>query len=216
MFNKSLFIIISLTLAINAKAQIDSVLHKNLLVRFDSDQAVRTRFITNSRLSENLRSMTTIDSDNTAFLKEEVRKHGWPSLERVSANGVSAAFFIVQHSPDYAFQKRMLPVLEAEADHGRISKQEVAMLLDRVLVFDHEPQLYGSQFKEIGSVSVPFPILDEDNVDERRLDVGMVPIGLYSASLNYEYHPTVINFGSLVGQIVMGTGTILAYKLCPF
>ncbi len=216
MLYRAIIVISCFVLVSEADAQLDSALRKDLLVRFDSDQIVRTRSMTSPEDHPNQRAMTKIDSSNTAFLKEEIRTHGWPAPERVGPDGVKAAFFFVQHSPDPAFQEKMLPILENEADRNRIDKQEVAMLLDRVLVHRHEQQIYGSQFEERGSVLVAYPILDEMHVDERRLDVGMLPIGLYAAFLNYQYHPTAFNFVSLIGQIGVGTGTALMHKLWPF
>jgi hypothetical protein len=51
-------------------------------------------------------------------------------------------------------------------------------------------QYYGSQivFAKNGQPEV-YPIDDEENVDERRLSVGLEPMNVYASHFGIEYHP---------------------------
>lgn len=128
--------------------------------------------------------MAAIDTRNTARMKAIVAEHGWPSAKLVGADGMKAAFLLVQHADgDPAFQAECLPHVEAAAARGELEKQHVALLTDRVLVAQGKPQRYGSQFHTKGTDWVPFPIEDEANVDERRAAMDLVPLAEYKAQL---------------------------------
>ena len=125
-------------------------------------------------------------------MKEIVKKHGWPKPELVGPDGVQAAFLIVQHA-EHEFQKEMLPHVKKAFQDGAIPGQSYALLLDRVLVGDGKPQVYGTQAKSIqewdGETPTLQPIEDEANVDKRRAEVGLSPLAEYRELLKQVYFP---------------------------
>jgi hypothetical protein len=54
-------------------------------------------------------------------MKEIVKRYGWPGPELVGADGAHAAFLLVQHSPDLAFQQAMLPLVRRSYESGKLS-----------------------------------------------------------------------------------------------
>jgi hypothetical protein len=129
------------------------------------------------------RRLLRSDSLRTARLREIVATHGWPVASRDGPAAVRAAWLILQHSADTAWQRRLLPALDAAAAAGEIARGEVAMLTDRVLVRDGRPQRYGSAFKLEGGRYVPYPIEDAERVDQRRAAVGLQPMEDYATLL---------------------------------
>jgi len=110
----------------------------------------------------------------------------------VGKDGVEAAFLLVQHG-ESEFQKEMLPLVREAYRAHKLSGQNYALLLDRVLVKEGKPQVYGTQAKSFdkwkGNEPVLEPIEDEANVDRRRAEVGLGSLAEYLAMLKEVYFP---------------------------
>ena len=126
-----------------------------------------------------LRRLQESDSRREARLKAIVALEGWPSVAKVGRDGVEAAWMILQHATDTAWQANMLPILEGAAEAGEVRRSEVALLTDRVLVRSGRPQRYGSAFSIVDGRLVADPIDDEEHVDARRAAVGLPPMADY-------------------------------------
>jgi hypothetical protein len=170
-------------------------LRRELLKRLEEDQAIRNELIRKGVEHPDksiLARMRVIDTSNTKRLTVIVRRYGWPGPELVGRDGTEAAFLLVQHA-DLTFQKEMLPLVEKAYRSGKLSGQSYALLLDRVLVSEGKPQVYGTQAKRIeewkGREPMLEPIQDEVNVDKRRAEVGMSPLSEYRELLKRLYFP---------------------------
>lgn len=86
-----------------------------------------------------------------------------------------------------------MPLVEKAYKSGSLSGQSYALLLDRVLVGEGKPQVYGTQTKRIeewkGREPALEPIEDEANVDQRRAEVGLTPLAEYMELLKQLYFP---------------------------
>lgn len=112
----------------------DPALAQELIRRFAVDQEGRDSLVTALNAGDTafvLRLMAR-DSASTGWLKGVVARIGWPGRTLVGDSATTAAFLILQHSPDHAWQGEMLPILWRLADSGEIKKSDVAMLDDRV------------------------------------------------------------------------------------
>jgi hypothetical protein len=116
------------------------------------------------------------DSARTRRLKEIVTQYGWVTPALVGKDGVVAAWLILQHSPDNAWQEEMLPILERAALAGDLSRADVSLLTDRVLVRQGKPQRYGNSFSVKNGRLVPDPIEDIGGLDARRAALGLPPM----------------------------------------
>ena len=170
-------------------------LRRELLKRVEQDQAIRNELISKGVEHPDkaiLARMKAIDSANTKRVGAIVRQYGWPTPELVGRDGAEAAFLLVQHA-DLAFQKEMLPLVEKAYRSGGLSGQSYALLLDRVLVGEGKPQVYGTQAKRFeewkGREPALEPIEDEANVDRRRAEVGLFPLSEYREMLRRFYFP---------------------------
>lgn len=173
----------------------EPALRRELLQRVEQDQAIRKELISKGIEHPDkalLARMQAIDTANTERVRAIVRQYGWPSPELVGRDGAEAAFLIVQHA-ELAFQKEMLPLVEKAYRSGGLSGQSYALLLDRVLVGEGKPQVYGTQAKRFeewkGQEPALEPIEDEANVDKRRAEVGLFPLSEYREMLRRLYFP---------------------------
>lgn len=92
--------------------------------------------------------MAAVDSRNTVRIQEIVDQYRWPGPELVGKDGTEAAFLILQHA-SYDVQKALFPLVEGAYQQGILSGQNYAFLLDRLLVREGKPQVYGTQAKPV-------------------------------------------------------------------
>lgn len=170
-------------------------LREELLKMVAEDRAIRDALIKKGMEhpdKEILARMEAIDKANTARVRVIVEKYGWPNHKLVGKEGTDAAFLIIQHA-DYAFQKQVLPLVKKAYQTKELTGQDYALLLDRVLVAEGKPQVYGTQAMPISEWKNKEPVLrpiqDEANVDKRRAKVGLMPLADYRKFLKEMYFP---------------------------
>jgi hypothetical protein len=183
--------LLTLFFSFNCLGALNVPLQKELQSMARADQTVRneiTRIGWENAPFELLEKMRSVDNKNTARLKAIVKKHSWVTEKSAGKDGVNAAFLIVQHSPDYAFQEEMLPLIKRSYSNGEgISGQELALLTDRVLVHQDKQQMYGTQLNIENGELVFDPIYDIDNVDSRRAEVGLPSLEEYRKVVSKAY-----------------------------
>ena len=115
--------------------------------------------------------------------KRVVDEKGWPTYSAVGPDGADAAWLIVQHADaDISFQRRCLDLMTALSSN-EVSKSNFAYLTDRVLLAEVEDQIYGTQFVVREGKWAPSRLMDSDNVDARRAEVGLQPLAEYAEML---------------------------------
>ena len=168
-------------------------LREELIKMEREDQTIRNEMIKNGADHPDKAieaRMAVIDGANTRRMKEIVKRYGWPGPELVAADGAQAAFLLVQHSPDLAFQQAMLPLVRRSYESGRLSAWNYALLVDRLLVREGRPQVYGMALEPwTGKEPVLYPIEDEANVDKRRARIGLPPLREYLEHMKRLYFP---------------------------
>ena len=148
------------------------------------DQALRGRYIKILRqenrgdrvdAKEKDRLEATIfntDTANQEKLDQLILECGWPGKLDVN-RATFSAFIIIQHAPlDY--QLKYFERVKAANLRGEIPSDKFAWLVDRILVEQGKPQLYGTEF-DYGSNEVA-PIADLANLDRRRAAMGLPPM----------------------------------------
>ena len=170
-------------------------LRRELLEMERVDQAVRNELIQAGAdiPSPELQSrMAAVDARNTARLQALVEDHGWPRAGLVGTDGAGSAFLILQHA-SHDVQKALFPLVEAGYREGTVPGGRYALLLDRILVGDGTPQVYGTQAEPfdawIDGEPALAPIEDAANVDARRTEVGLMPLVEYREMLKRFYFP---------------------------
>jgi hypothetical protein len=73
--------------------------------------------------------------------------------------------------------------------NGELSRQQYALLTDRVLLAQGKKQRYGSQVEVKDGQSVPLPLDDAEHVDARRATMGLEPLADYLKESDAMYAP---------------------------
>jgi len=163
-------------------------LHDELMARMEKEQNLRGALIDNPDDIQLLMRMAEADAQNTMWLDEVIQQQGWPTKSLVGEDGAQAAFLIVQHSPAPQFQKKCLELLERAVKQNEADIINLVYLTDRIRTFEGKPQVYGTQGQtNADGLIIPFPIEDEEHVDERRKAIGLEPIAEYFKNMNESY-----------------------------
>jgi hypothetical protein len=115
-----------------------------------------------------------VDVDNTAWLKGEIARRGWPRISRDGKEADQQAWLLVQHADhDPTWQAQVLAKLAELAPKGETNPKNYAYLFDRVAMKRGGPQRYGTQGHCI-AVGEWRPFDDEPgDLDARRASVGL-------------------------------------------
>lgn len=126
-----------------------------------------------------------VDAENREALKAMIEAYGFPTAELVGEEGMHAVFILIQHADqDPEWQKAQLPFIEAAVKNGGLDGQDYAYLYDRIQVNAGKPQRYGTQFSKVDPATKTIELAeveDPDHLNQRRMEVGMMPIEAYRA-----------------------------------
>ena len=146
--------------------------------------------------SEEYKSLSTQirkqDSINLIIVENIIINNGWLGADDIGEKGNKTLFLVIQHSSPKIW-KEYLPILRKAFEDGNALGKHLALLEDRVAVFDGEMQIYGSQISidSEGKYSLD-PIINPDNVNKRRKEMGLSTIeeylGLYGLTWNIDEH----------------------------
>lgn len=156
-------------------------LRDQLLALAREDDRVRERLAKGGSLFAGYHpEMEELHRTNADHLRAIVNEIGWPGRSAVGEDGAHAAWQILQHAiGEPALMRGMLPAVQQAAADGEASKVDLAMLEDRIRVFEGRPQRYGTQvdWDEAGMWMVPMgTVEDPGSVDARRRAVGLEPM----------------------------------------
>src|SRR5262249_10256227 len=97
----------------------------------------------------------------------------------VGLDGVQAAFLLLQHSDDAQLMRNLQPRLEHLVAVNQFSRADYALFLDRLLLAEGKPQIYGTQLiTRDGRAELAQPV-DEGNIEKRRASMGLIPLSEY-------------------------------------
>jgi hypothetical protein len=125
------------------------------------------------------------DQANTAWLKADLKAHGWPKVSEAGKDADRAAWLLVQHADrDVAFQREVLTQLERLLPAKDTAPASYAYLYDRVAVAEKRPQRYATQGRcSAAKAWEPEPVEDLANIDKVRASVGLEPLAAYRTRL---------------------------------
>ncbi|QCK16382.1 DUF6624 domain-containing protein [Mangrovivirga cuniculi] len=147
------------------------------------------------RGSENMAYIWGLMSkEDDRLLKEVVsiiEKHGWVGRSEVGGKANAALWLVIQHAP-LEVQEKYIPLLEESVKKGESSGSHLALLVDRIEMRNGRPQIYGSQItsdSETGESRV-YDLVDPQNVNSRRAEVGLGPLEEYARRFGVEWSPS--------------------------
>jgi len=155
---------------------------------YQEDQGYRLRAheIENKfgRESEEMKAHVKIllekDSMHLIIVENILEERGWLGADIIGNQGTITLFLVIQHS-NFETQERYLPMMREAVKNGNAHASHLALLEDRVALGKGEKQIYGSQIGQDSATGEYYlsPLLDPDNVDKRRAEVGLDPIQDY-------------------------------------
>ena len=167
----------------------DTALRDQLLQMQATDRAARG-FASAPAASqaEMKQKLPATDAQLTEQLKQIVTRKGWPTIAMVGIDASNAAMLILTHTPDHAWQSKLLPQLEQLADAGKIDPSSLALVIDNELVAEGKLQRYGSQFKYVNGAMAMYGVEDPGGLDQQRARALLPPIDVYKEQLTQIYH----------------------------
>lgn len=169
----------------------NDLLAQELIAMAEEDSSTRKRLVESGEFKENEYHpvMRAVHERNNRRIQEIVVAHGWPGISLVGEAAANAAWFLVQHAVlEPEFQERCVELLAASVKAGEANGYHLAMLHDRVLIRQDQPQIYGSQHEidEHGRMR-PLLIANPEGVDDRRKAVGLEPLAERTQFLQQDY-----------------------------
>jgi hypothetical protein len=149
------------------------------------------------------------DSINLIRVEEIIAKYGYPGKTLVGEPTNEAAWYVIQHSKKIA--DYFLMIQEAGASN-EIPFTKVAMMHDRMLMYEGKEQLYGTQVSGQYILNPTtgkkefwycvWPIQNAESVNELRKEAGFTTtVEEYAKSLGVEYkHYTLAEIKKITGK----------------
>ena len=159
----------------------NEALRRELVDLIADDDRLRAELARDGSLFEGYHPrMEALHRRNAARLRALIELHGWPGRSLVGVDAAAAAWRIVQHAigePD--FMRASLDLLRDALEKGEADPIHVAMLEDRIRVFEGRLQLYGTQYDWDDDHKAMVPLIGIEapqQVDARRRAIGLPPI----------------------------------------
>lgn len=163
------------------EAHFDKPLRARLQEIAQSDQSIRYEFLEAYRAAEPNQAlidsltheMQLVDSINQEAICDILDTRGFVGSDKVG-NACAVFWLVIQHAP-VELQKKYFPLFEQASRRGDISLECIAMMDDRIAMFENRPQRYGSQIVD-GNL---YQLLDPEKVDQWRHEMSMPPLQNY-------------------------------------
>ena len=129
-----------------------------------------------------------VDNENLELVISIIEKCGMPTKNTLSEKQISAIWLVIQHSA-LRHQIKYLPILKKAANNGDLDIGFIAMLEDRILIGQGEPQIYGTQV-DIDAHTGKYKLIETINpeyLNRRRKEVGLEPIEYYLEYFGAEF-----------------------------
>ncbi len=122
--------------------------------------------------------MTAMAAKHRPKIERIHETYGWPKQSQFGEEAVSAFWLLVQHQ-EPEVQRAWLQELASLAEDGEASRQNYALLFDRVQKGLGKPQRWGTQVSCMDGRAVLDPVEDSTNLDKRRAELFMPPMEEY-------------------------------------
>jgi hypothetical protein len=169
------------------KVEFNQILADELKSMAEIDQLAASNFVpptTYSHLSlEEWESFQdSVYTTHQLRLKEIFKEHGFVGFDLAGEEGSRNFWLMAQHSDQYPqFQKEVLKKMKMEVDKKNADSSIYGLLVDRVKINTGQPQIYGTQvdYKMNPCQAFPKNLVDPENVNKRRKEIGLQPIEEY-------------------------------------
>ncbi len=170
-------------------AILDSVYQEDQKYRKQASEMSKKYDWNAPEMQEILQTMHQKDSTNLILVKEILDTYGWLGPDEIGDLGNSTLFLVIQHA-DLQTQLKYLPMMRDAVEKGNARGSSLALLEDRINLRQGKKQIYGSQIGSDPNTGEKYvlPLEDPVNVDSRRNEVGLGPLGEYTAYFGFEWN----------------------------
>ena len=175
------------------EANYDKPLQEELFEIYKNDQEIRKQIIIAEKKysfqGKGIDSLMKIgrikDSLNLIKIEKILNEKGWVGKDKIGQQGNETLFLVIQHN-DLETQKKYLPMMKDAVKKGNADSGSLALLEDRIAFKEGRKQIYGSQIGTNPKTKTYYvlPLEDPDNVDKRRLEVGLETLSNYVKTWN--------------------------------
>ena len=152
-------------------------LRSEIVAMADDDLSVREELIADGSLTSQgyHPRMEAVHKRNASRLALIIDRCGWPGVSLVGEDGARAAWLIAQHAiGNPPFMRRCRLLLTQAASENEAPRWQLAMMEDRIRMYEGRPQTYGTQFQpDKNGEFVPYTIENPKEVNDRRRAVGL-------------------------------------------
>ncbi len=171
-------------------------IEEELKIRYEKDQAIRKELIPAAmeyqrtgkgafKMIKLVNKQNNIDGSNQKYIEKLFDKCGW--MDELSKESHNAIFMIIQHS-EIEFISNYIDKVKEKAILGLLAKDDHATMLDRKLMYEGKPQLFGTQtFGSEDGKNLVWPIADVENLTARRDSVSLPSMEFYFELAKKEY-----------------------------
>ena len=176
-------------------AQTSTALRDELFKMRDVDQQAReqcARGNGDEQVKCLVETLEKIDKPNTARLNEIFNQYGFPNKKLVGKEGVQSFLILLQHTSDESLRQKSLKPITKAFRRKEISPIDYANFVDRLLVHQNKPQIYGSNFDFKNGKLVMSKVKNPKKLDKRRRKIGLPTIEEYAGKLKEIYNLEVV------------------------
>lgn len=168
---------------------IDEGLRRDLIERRDRDQKARLKCggTADEQLKCLRETVAPLDLENTGRLVEINKIVGFPSVRIVGADGFEAFMLLLQHSDSDRLRQAYLKPIKRAFKRRELSPSEYSNYIDRLLLHQKKPQIYGTQFDVKDGKLVLSAVENIKDLDERRREIGLPSMAEYVKILREMY-----------------------------
>lgn len=122
-----------------------------------------------------------IDRSNLEYIERIIAEYGYPGKSMVGDKAGKAAWYVLQHSNKI---DEYINLIKAAAEQKELPFRLYAMMLDRQLMYNNKPQIYGTQGSTLqDGTKFIWPLQNPDSVNLLRKEVFGTTVEEYAKNL---------------------------------
>ncbi|WP_396601436.1 DUF6624 domain-containing protein [Algibacter sp. R77976] len=165
-------------------AILDTVLQQDQGLRKQINEVEKKYGRDSKEMRDHWKKIAQKDSINLIKIQKILDERGWLGPDIIGNQGNSTLFLVIQHS-DLSIQEKYLPMMRDAVSKGNARANSLALLEDRVALSQGNSQIYGSQiYSDKDGKRYVAPLIDPENVDKRRAEVGLGTLQDYVSRWN--------------------------------
>lgn len=161
-------------------AKLDSIYNDDQPLRIEINEIEKKYGRESIEMKNHWKMIKEKDSINLIKVTSILDTYGWLGPDVIGNQGNTTLFLVIQHA-DLRIQEKYLPMMKDAVKSGKANASNLALLEDRIENRNGRKQIYGSQIGYNPSTKIYYvlPLIDPDNVDKRRNEVGLKSLSEY-------------------------------------